>query len=238
MFKCRPRLVVFVEPMLAVCLALIAACGGNAGKSQASVPAPPTDLSATAGNAVVALRWTASSSATAYNVKRSTTSGGPYTELAAPTSTGYTDAAAANGTAYYYVVTALDATGESANSAQVSATPEAPSVVPAAPTNLTVIAGNAQASLTWSASSGASSYNVSIASTTSGGPLHAGRHPDRPPPIPTPRSRMGPPTTTSSPPSTRPARARTRRKSARLRQSRCQFHRRPQAYWPRRVTAR
>jgi hypothetical protein len=118
---------------------------------------------------VVTLTWTASSGATGYNVKRATTSGGPYTQLAAPTSTGYTDSSVTNGTAYYYVVSALDAAGESANSAQASATPEAPSVPPAAPTNLTATAGNAQVSLTWSASSGATSYHVKRA-TTSGGP--------------------------------------------------------------------
>ena len=44
-----------------------------------SAPPPPTGLTPTAGNAQVALTWNASSGATSYNVKRSTTSGGPYT---------------------------------------------------------------------------------------------------------------------------------------------------------------
>ncbi|MCA1607668.1 MAG: hypothetical protein LC775_19875, partial [Acidobacteria bacterium] len=46
--------------------------------SSGAPPAAPTGLTATAGNAQVALSWTASSGATSYNVKRSTTSGGPY----------------------------------------------------------------------------------------------------------------------------------------------------------------
>jgi hypothetical protein len=69
------------------------------------------------------LTWTASSGATSYHVKRATTSGGPYSQVGAPTSTSYTDTSLTNGTTYYYVVSALNSAGESANSAQVSATP-------------------------------------------------------------------------------------------------------------------
>lgn len=90
-----------------------------------SIPAAPTGLKATAGNAQVALSWTASTNATSYHVKRATVSGGPYTTIASPTTTSYTDTAVTNGTTYYYVVSALDSAGESANSSQVSATPNA-----------------------------------------------------------------------------------------------------------------
>src|SRR5579864_7507975 len=129
-------------------------------------PAAPTNLMANAGNGQVGLSWSASSGATSYNVKRSTTSGGPYTTIASPTTTSYTDTGVTNGTTYFYVVSAVNTAGESANSSQVSAMPQ---VVPAVPTNLTAIAGNGQVALSWSASSGATSYNVKR-STTSGGP--------------------------------------------------------------------
>ncbi len=132
-------------------------------------PPAPTNLTATPGNAIVTLTWTASAGATGYNVKRATTSGGPYTQLAAPTSNGYTDSSVTNGTTYYYVVSATNSTGESANSPEVSATPSAPSVAPAAPTNLAATPGNAIVTLTWTASAGATGYNVKRA-TTSGGP--------------------------------------------------------------------
>lgn len=90
-----------------------------------TAPAAPTNLTATAGNEQVALSWKASSGATSYNVKRTTTSGGPYTTIASDvTATSYTDKNVTNGTTYYYVVSAENATGESANSAQVSATPQ------------------------------------------------------------------------------------------------------------------
>src|SRR6266567_6528418 len=88
-------------------------------------PASPANLTATAGNAQVALSWSASSGATSYNVKRSTTSGGPYTTISSPTTTSYTNTGLTNGTTYYYVVSAVNTAGESANSSQVSATPQA-----------------------------------------------------------------------------------------------------------------
>jgi rhamnogalacturonan endolyase len=106
------------------------------GPSSAPQPPPaPTGLAATAGDAQVSLTWNASSGATSYNVKRATVSGGPYTTIASPTTTSYTDTTAVNGTTYYYVVSAVNGSGESANSTEVSATPSAPAA-PAAPTNL------------------------------------------------------------------------------------------------------
>jgi len=134
-----------------------------------TVPAVPTGLQATAGNAQISLIWNASSGATSYNVKRSTTNGGPYTTVASPTTAAYTNIGLTNGTPYYYVVTAVNSAGESNPSAQATATPAAPVTVPPVPTGLQATAGNAQVSLTWNASSGATSYNVKR-STTNGGP--------------------------------------------------------------------
>ena len=134
--------------------------------SNTNPPPAPMNLVATPGNAQVGLSWNASSGATSYNVQRSTTSGGPYTTIGSPTTTSYTDTGVTNGTTYYYVVAAVNAAGQSANSSQVSATPLG---VPPAPTNLVATPGNAQVGLSWSASSGATSYNVQR-STTSGGP--------------------------------------------------------------------
>lgn len=87
------------------------------------MPAVPPNLVATAGNSTVALTWNASSRATSYRVKRSTTNGGPYSQIAAPTTTSYTDSAVINGTTYYYVVSAANTVGESSNSTQVMAVP-------------------------------------------------------------------------------------------------------------------
>ena len=145
---------------------VIPASGGNTPQ----IPAAPTGLVATAGNAQVSLSWVASTGATSYTVKRATTSGGPYTNVAtAVTNTSYVDTALTNGTTYYYVVSATNAAGSSVNSAQVSVVPASLVTVPAAPTGLVATAGDAQVSLSWAATTGATSYTVKRA-TTSGGP--------------------------------------------------------------------
>jgi hypothetical protein len=86
-------------------------------------------LSANAGTAQVGLAWSASAGASSYNIKRSTTNGGPYLTLAAGVlTTNYTDAAITNGATYYYVVTASNPNGESSWSNQVAATVPLPSL--------------------------------------------------------------------------------------------------------------
>ena len=101
-------------------------------------------------------------------MKRSTTSGGPYTNniIGSTTTNGYTDANVTDGTTYYYVVSAQDAGGESPNSLEVSAIPlfsPAPTILQPLTTNFNLIG------LSWSTSPGATGYNVKR-STSSGGP--------------------------------------------------------------------
>ncbi len=128
-------------------------------------PSAPTGLTATSGNNQAVLSWNGSAGATSYNVKYSTTSGSGYVTNGTPTTTNYTDATVVNGTTYYYVVSAVNGGGESANSVEVSVTPEPP--LPSAPTGLTATPGDHQVILNWNASSGATSYNVKN-STVSG----------------------------------------------------------------------
>jgi hypothetical protein len=158
--------------LIALLVVVLAGCGAygtgnNGGGGSSTVPSVPVGLMATAGNAQVSLSWTASNGATLYYVKRSATSGGPYAQISAPSATSYTDTGLTNGTSYFYVVSAYNSVGQSANSSEVSATPMAPSTPPAVPANLQATAGNAQVSLSWTASSGATSYHLKR-STTSG----------------------------------------------------------------------
>jgi len=158
--------------LIGLLVVVLAGCGAygtgnNGGGGSSTVPSVPVGLMATAGNAQVSLSWTASNGATLYYVRRSTTSGGPYTQISAPSATSYTDTGLTNGTKYFYVVSAYNSAGQSANSSEVSATPTAPSTPPAVPANLQAAAGNAQVSLSWTASSGATSYHLKR-STTSG----------------------------------------------------------------------
>jgi hypothetical protein len=115
------------------------------------------------------LVWTASAGATSYNVKRSTTNGSGYQTVSSPTTSSFTDKPLTNGTTYYYVVTAVNSSGESSASSQASATPAAAPQPPAAPTGLTATAGNAQVSLAWTASAGATSYHVKRSTTNGSG---------------------------------------------------------------------
>jgi len=113
----------------------LAACGG--GSSPAAPPAPlapaaPSGITATPGNNQVALAWTASTGATGYSISRATVSAGPYASIGESTSTSFTDTGAANGTAYFYVVSASNAAGSSSKSASVTATPVAMSRTQAA----------------------------------------------------------------------------------------------------------
>ena len=139
-----------------------ASTGGYAGGR--GVPAAPTGLSAAPGNTQITLNWTASTEATGYYVKRSTTSGGPYTQISTQSATSYTDKGLTNGTKYFYVVSAYSSSGQSANSAEVNATPLPP--LPATPTGLSATAGNTEVSLVWSTSADATSYHVKRSMTS------------------------------------------------------------------------
>lgn len=78
-----------------------------------------------ASNTRVSLTWTASTGPTGYNVKPSTTSSGPYTIIASPAAVSYTDFRT-----NYYVVSAANSAGESADATQVTATPTNPTTTP------------------------------------------------------------------------------------------------------------
>lgn len=99
--------------------------GGGGGPVDPAAPKAPTNLKAVSGDAQVDLSWSKSSGADSYTVKRANVSGGAYTDIAAVSSTSYTDLNVSNDTTYYYVVSATNAVGTSPNSPEVSATPTA-----------------------------------------------------------------------------------------------------------------
>ena len=132
----------------------------------ATPPAAPIRLKSKPGNRQVSLTWVPARGATSYNLFRSASAGGGSAIVAAGlTSTSYIDKGLRNGVDYYFAVAATSASGVSARSSKVRATPV--DGVPEPPTGLTATPGNAQAALSWSASSGAASYSV-LRSTASG----------------------------------------------------------------------
>ena len=96
----------------------------DSSETTATTPAMvvPTNLTVVPGDTLVSLSWSGTGAPT-YNVKRSSVSGGPYTIITNITISGFADTDVANGSTYYYVVSAVDGGSESANSAEVSVTP-------------------------------------------------------------------------------------------------------------------
>lgn len=137
-----------------VLLSLILGCGGggaSAGGSTKSSPTPaptpsptpsatpsptpsatpsptPTPTPTVPGAHSVSISWRPSSSpgVSGYNVYRSLVSGGPYTRIGSASTTNFTDTVVHAGTTYFYVVTALNGSLESAVSAEIGATVPSP----------------------------------------------------------------------------------------------------------------
>ncbi|PKM47783.1 MAG: hypothetical protein CVV03_01820 [Firmicutes bacterium HGW-Firmicutes-8] len=138
-------------------------------------PSTPTDLTAeVAGSSQINLTWTVVTGAT-YNVYRADSGEGDYTKINTTTVTtnSYSNTGLSPSTTYYYKVSAVNATGESAASTAVNATTDAaapgtPSI-PSAPSGLAAAAaGSSQINLTWTAVTGATEYYVYRASSAGG----------------------------------------------------------------------
>ena len=141
----------------------LAGSGGTGG----TVPAAPANLTATPGNAQISLSWTASSGATSYTLYRSTSSGTETAYRTGLTSASLTDTGLTNGAAYFYKVTAVNATGESAKSNEASATPTSGGGG-GTPQQLLLNPGFESGATAWTASSGV------ITAGTTGEPTHSG----------------------------------------------------------------
>jgi hypothetical protein len=133
-----------------------------------NVTFPPPTLTATTGASCgqINLSWTSVSGATGYKVYRSTSSGGVYS-LITPipvTSLSYTDGGLTAGATYWYKVRATNGSTDSADSTAKSAAANSNCVsVPPPPTGLTATpgaCGTGQITLSWSSSSGATSYQL------------------------------------------------------------------------------
>lgn len=89
-----------------------------------ALPSAPTAVTARSVSlARTKLSWTASLSAESYRIKRATVSGGPYTIIGTAPTSPFTDSTLTDTATYYYVVSAVNAIGESANSAVAYAAP-------------------------------------------------------------------------------------------------------------------
>jgi fibronectin type 3 domain-containing protein len=122
-----------------------------------TVPGSPGTPQASAGNAIVSLTWSAPGSnggspISGYKVYRRTSTD-PEAHIASVSSTSFTDSGLTNGTTYFYRISAVNAVGEGAKSAEASATPAA-SMPPSAPRSLTAVTAKSKGTvLSWSAPS-------------------------------------------------------------------------------------
>ena len=115
-------LTVQYSPTTAAATAGTLAIVSNANGAPSSIPISGNGV--TQAQHTVLLSWNASTSATGYNVYRSATSGSGYARVNSSLdgSLSYTDASVQTGQSYFYVTTAVDASGqESAYSSEVSA---------------------------------------------------------------------------------------------------------------------
>ena len=131
----------------------------SSGTHTLQTPAAPTGLSATGTCTAVDLSWTASSGATSYEIWRTTNSNCTTGAASIGTSatTTYSDTSAVAGTTYYYTVKAVNTCGTSGISNCANAVRLA---TPAAPTGLSATGTCTAVDLSWTASSGATSYNI------------------------------------------------------------------------------
>ena len=127
----KDALIGTVRPIGALASVTITGGGLDVNSAVHSCIAPPdtpADLTAIGADTQVRLSWSPALGATGYTVKRSVTSGGPYTATASNVKGAqYTDADVVNGTTYYYVVSAANSLGTSGDSNEASATPNRPS---------------------------------------------------------------------------------------------------------------
>jgi fibronectin type 3 domain-containing protein len=134
-----------------------------------TAPAAPAGVTAVGGANQATISWPAVTGAASYNVYWSTATGVTKTNgtKVAGVTSPYVKSGLAAGTSYYFIVTAVNSVGESAASAQASAsTSPAPIALPAAPTGVSATGGTNQVTLNWAATSGATSYNVYYATST------------------------------------------------------------------------
>ena len=123
-------------------------------------PQTPINVTATAGNGLVNLSWTAASDALTYDIYRSTDSGNEVLYEQGIVGTTYTDNSVTNGVTYYYEISAGNGVGQSNESQEVSATPVPP--LCAVPASFTATAiSSSQIGLSWTEAAGtATSFTI------------------------------------------------------------------------------
>jgi fibronectin type 3 domain-containing protein len=136
---------------------LHSAASAEASATPATTPGAPAGLTATAGDGQVSLSWTAPAATggaqvTGYDVYAGTTADVKLgTPVATSAGTSVTVKKLANGTTYFFAVTAVNQVGQGPASGTASAIPASAITQPGPPTGLTATPGHGQVALSWTA---------------------------------------------------------------------------------------
>ena len=131
-----------------------------------AVPAPPSGLTAAAGDAQVTLSWTDPGNATIDKYQLSSDGGTSFADIAGSDAdtASHTVTGLTNGTEYSFALRAANASGDGAVSS-IAATPRAAVAgVPAAPVGLSATPGDAQVTLSWTDPGDATIDNYQLSS--------------------------------------------------------------------------
>ena len=136
----------------------------SAAVTPATTPGAPTGVTGTAGNTSVALTWTAPASTggspvTGYRITPRISGVAQTPVLTGSAGTSFNVTGLTNGTAYTFVVAAINAAGTGPNSSASSSI--TPATVPGAPTAVSGTSGNASVRLTWTAPSSNGGRSIS-----------------------------------------------------------------------------
>lgn len=145
--------------------------GGTAWVAGQSPFTPQLLVANPVSTAQINLAWPTTPGAATYNVKHAPTSGGPYTTIAsAVAGNSFNHIGLPELSFHAYVVSAVNANGESANSKEVTATTLTTNT-PAVPGSLTAVAASFdKVDLAWTAALGAERHNIKRALAV-GGPF-------------------------------------------------------------------
>lgn len=141
----------------------ISGCGGGGASQVIEVPpsAPSGVQVVISASNELTISWSSVGNATSYNIYWTTAPGASKqsTKLSGITTSSFVHTGRTSGVTYYYVVTAVNSFGESSESAEVFALLDIPRPTGA----ISAVAGDGQATVTWS-TNGAASYNIYVAS--------------------------------------------------------------------------
>jgi fibronectin type 3 domain-containing protein len=134
-----------------------------------TAPPAPSGLASNPAASEIDLTWNPSAGATSYSIYRGTAPGAEgATPVGTTTTDSFADTGLANGTGYYYTVSASNAAGASAKTAETNTVPTAAVVAPPVPFGVVVTTAPGQVSLQWTYEENATSYRI-YRSTTPGG---------------------------------------------------------------------